>query len=586
MFRGFRWQLSAFIAALILFAAGMAYRASLQTARTSLPPPAEPTAISPAPLPTETPFPTAAFQSSLSALNPRTIAYREGMVGDVQRLNPIFAHLNPIDNDISSLIFEGLYKTNAYGEPAPRLAADLRISSDHLEYVVKLREDVKWQDGIAFTAADVAYTMALLSDPEYAHFSPLSQFWQTVETQRLTDYLVRFRLAQPLGSFTALLTIGILPEHALKGTTVAQLAQHPFNLSPIGTGPYQLASLRSAAGDKIDAVHLQLAPVYGERPEGQSGYLLDGLQFKLYQSGAAAIQAYQLNQIDALANAAARGELMALPNSQVYTQIEPSLYILIFNWADNDEERIFADRRIRQALSLGLAQEELVQKHFVSNAAFADSPLIPGSWAYQPNPIWTNVNAAQAAKLLESGGFGQPDSAAETADDLEALPSFSLLVEDKAALRALAGDIAAQWQRLGFQVAIETAASSQLTDQLEAGDFQAAIVRQQIGSDADVYRYWHPSQHLNGQNYGAVSHDAISELLENARREPNGIHRANLYRQFQETFAEQAIAIPLYYPLYTFAVRDTIEGIRLGNMGRAADRFRGIQHWRPTALAG
>ena len=586
MFRGFRWQLSAFIAALILFAAGMAYRASMQTARTPLPPPAEPTAISPAPLPTEPPLPTATSRSSLNALNPRTIAYREGMVGDVQRLNPIFAHLNPIDNDISSLIFEGLYKTNAYGEPAPRLAADLRISSDHLEYVVKLREDVKWQDGIAFTAADVAYTMSLLSDPEYARFSPLSQFWQTVETQRLTDYLVRFRLAQPLGSFTALLTIGILPEHALKGTTVAQLAQHPFNLSPIGTGPYQLASLRSAAGDKIDAVHLQLAPVYGERPEGQSGYLLDGLQFKLYQSDAAAIQAYQLNQIDALANAAARGELMALPNSQVYTQIEPSLYILIFNWADNDEERIFADRRIRQALSLGLAQEELVQRHFVSNAAFADSPLIPGSWAYQPNPIWTNVNAAQAAKLLESGGFGQPDSAAETADDLEALPSFSLLVEDEAALRALAGDIAAQWQRLGFQVAIETAASSQLTDQLEAGDFQAAIVRQQIGSDADVYRYWHPSQHLNGQNYGAVSHDAISESLENARREPNGIHRANLYRQFQETFAEQAIAIPLYYPLYTFAVRDTIEGIRLGNMGRAADRFRRIQHWRPTALAG
>lgn len=590
MFRGFRWQLSAFGLALILFAAGVAYRASLQTgiqtARTSSPPPAQSTASSPAPLPTETPFPTAASRSSAGALNPRTMNYREGMVGDVQRLNPIFAHLNPIDNDISSLIFEGLYKTNAYGEPAPRLAADLRISSDHLEYVVKLREDVKWQDGIAFTAADVVYTMSLLSDPEYARFSPLAHFWQTVETQRLTDYLVRFRLAQPLGSFTALLTIGILPEHALKGTTAAQLAQHPFNLSPIGTGPYQLASLRSAGGDKINAVHLQLAPVYGERPEGQSGYLLGGLQFKLYQSDEAAIEAYQLNQVDALANAASRGKLMALPNSQVYTQIEPSLYILIFNWADNGAGKVFADRRIRQALSLGLAQEELAQRRFAANAAFADSPFIPGSWAYQPNPIWTNVNEAQAAKLLESGGFGQPDSAAETADELEALPGFSLLVEDEAALRALAGDIAAQWQRLGFPVAIETAAASQLMNRLEAGDFQAAIIRQRIGSDADVYRYWHSSQHLNGQNYGAVSHDEISELLENARREPNGIHRTKLYRQFQETFAEQAIAIPLHYPLYTFAVRDTLEGIRLGNLGTAADRFRGVQHWRPTALAG
>ena len=591
MFRGFRWQLSAFIAALILFAAAMTYRTSLQTgiptARTPLPP-AQSAASSPIPPPTETPFPTAASAIPVSAtrpLNPGIMSYREGMVGNIQRLNPIFAHLNPIDSDISSLIFEGLYKTNAYGEPVPRLATGVRISSDHLEYAVKLREDVKWQDGIAFTAADVVYTMSLLSAPEYAHFSPLSQFWQTIETQQLTDHLVRFRLAQPLGSFTALLTIGILPEHALKGTTVAQLAQHPFNLSPIGTGPYQLSSLRTATGDKINAIHLRLAPVYRERPEGQNGYLFSGLQFNLYHSAEAAIQAYQLNQVDALANVASRGKLMSLPNSQTYTQVQPSLSILIFNWDDSDE-KIFADRRTRQALALGLDQQQLVQRHFASNAAFADSPFVPGSWAYQPNPVWASVDAVQAAKLLKSAGIGQPDSAADTADDLETLPAFSLLVEDVPALQALASDIAAQWQQLGFQTVIETATSSQLMNRLEAGDFQAAIVRQQIGSDADVYRYWHPSQRLNGQNYGAVSNDEISELLETARREPNGIHRTNLYRQFQETFAEQAIAIPLYYPLYTFIVRDTVTGIRLGNLGTAADRFRGIQHWRPTALAG
>ena len=584
MFRGFRWQLPAFILALILFAAAMAYRISLQTsmpaARTS--PPAPSAASGPTPPPAETPFPTAPALPSPGASNPR--AYREGMVGGVQRLNPIFAHLNPIDNDISSLIFEGLYQTNAYGEPVPRLAADLRISSDHLEYVVTLRQDVKWQDGIPFTAADVMYTMSLLSAPEYADFSPLSRFWGTVETQKLTDYLVRFRLAQPLGSFTALLTIGILPEHALKGTTVAQLAHHPFNLSPIGTGPYQLSSLHSAGGSHIDAVHLRLAPVYAARPEGQNGYLLDELQFKLYQSDEEALQAYRLNQIDALANAAPRRELMTLPYSRVYTQVEPSLYILILNWADNDHGEVFADRRVRQALSLGLDQQALAQSHFASNAAFADSPLVPGSWAYQPHPIWSNVHAEQAAKLLESAGFGPPDS---TADDApKALPSFSLLVEDQAPLPALAGDIAAQWQQFGFQVAIETAAPSQLINRLEAGDFQAAVLRQQIGSGADVYRYWHPSQRLNGQNYGAVSNNEISELLENARRAPNGIHRASLYRQFQETFAEQAIAIPLYYPLYTFIVRGTIDGIRLGSLGTPADRFRGIQHWRPAALAG
>ena len=73
MFRGFRWQLPAFILALILFAAAMAYRISLQTsmpaARTS--PPAPSAASGPTPPPAETPFPTAPALSSPGASNPR-----------------------------------------------------------------------------------------------------------------------------------------------------------------------------------------------------------------------------------------------------------------------------------------------------------------------------------------------------------------------------------------------------------------------------------------------------------------------------------------------------------------------------------
>ena len=54
----------------------------------------------------------------------------------------------------------------------------------------------------------------------------------------------------------------------------------------------------------------------------------------------------------------------------------------------------------------------------------------------------------------------------------------------------------------------------------------------------------------------------------------------DFYRQLQEAFAEQVIAIPLYYPLYTYVLRDTIEGVQLGYVATPADRFRGIREWR------
>ena len=596
MLRGFRWQLVAFVLAVILFIIGFAYRSSIQPSPQPKQAPTTPeTVVGPSVTatlePTQeilpTPFPeTSDIQPSTSP--PAIPIYREGIVGNVQRLNPIFAHLNPVDSDITSLIFEGLMTTNDFGEPILNLASDYVISNDGLEYVFTLRTDVLWQDGQPFNADDVVYTMSLLSSPDYANYSPTAPFWQSVETQKLSDNLVRFRLTQPLGSFTSFLTIGILPEHALKGTTVSQLASHPFNLSPIGTGAYQLSALRANSGEGIDEIYLQFAPVYKQRPEGQAGYAYRDLIFRLYDNPSDAVQAYNSGDLNALANVTSRTELRFLPNSRIYTQVEPDVTMLLFNW-EADDRKVFADRRVRQALSFGLNQVEIIERYLATDSSFADSPLIPGSWAYQPNPIWTTFDMPQALQLLESANIKPPTPISETeveqpVDD-GSLYTFSILVEDIDPMPAVANDIASQWRQLGFDVSVETANTESYQNRLQTGDFQAVIATLPIGSDPDVYRYWHPGQYPDGQNYGAVSNNEVAELLELARRDSNGINRANLYQQFQQRFAEQAIAIPLYYPLYTFVARDSIEGIKLGYLGTSSDRFRTIGQWRPMSSA-
>ena len=158
MLRGFRWQLVAFVAAAVLFVAALANRAA------SVPvPPATATsqvatATEPAPLsPTITPNPGVLIQPQAS--QSEVVTFREGLVGPIQRLNPLLT--DPAERDITSLIFEGLTRINAYGEPVPSLAKSWVISSDGLEYVVTLRDDVLWQDGLPFSARDVVYTMSI-----------------------------------------------------------------------------------------------------------------------------------------------------------------------------------------------------------------------------------------------------------------------------------------------------------------------------------------------------------------------------------------------------------------------------------------
>ena len=482
------------------------------------------------------------------------------------------------------MIFDGLFASNAYGAPVPELAEEVIISFDDLEYVLRLRDDVLWHDGVAFSADDVLFTMNLLADPAYAAYSAASQFWQTVETQKLGEHLVRFRLAQPLGSFPLRLTIGILPEHVLRGTTVEQLASHPFNLSPIGTGAYQLGGLMTNGGGAVESVKLQASPAHQQRLSQAAMNQLHELEFRLYRSEADAIDAFKANRANSLANIGSRSGVLSLPNARVYTSLRGSLQTLIMNW----ESHLLSDRRMRRALSLTLDLPRLIARRFGGEVAFADSPLLPGMTAYAPDEFWRQHDAELAAVMLEAALAAHERDETETESDAETTGeaglAYTLVAGGAPPLPQLAADIAAAWSGLGLDITVEALDAAALESRLREGDFDMAIVEQRIGSDPDVYRFWHPSQ-AGGENYGRAAQDEIAELLDTARRLRDGIARQEHYQAFQRVFAEQALAIPLYYPLYTLAVSHDVTGIRLGLIGNGADRFRDVSQWRISGLA-
>jgi peptide/nickel transport system substrate-binding protein len=600
MLRGFRWQLVALLTAASLFAISLLVRSTdTQVPPTATPAPdAEITAQATA-LPTEIPVQSPVIRAP-NQDNDGVTTYREALVGNVQRLNPLFAAMNPVDRDITSLIFEGLTETNAYGEPQARLALDWTISSDGLEYTVRLREDILWQDGLPFNADDVVYTMSILRSPDFPGPAELGAFWRTVETEKLGDHLVRFRLTQPLGRFLDMLRIGILPAHALQGTGAAQLAAHPFNLSPIGTGPYQLEAVR-VNGNTIVAVDLRVAPNYRQRPEGQTGYALDRLRFIMFGDFASAREALAQGRVDGLVAGERRERrpLLNIGGVVPYTQIQPDLGVIIFNWA-NPNTAFFREQRLRVALEVGVDRSSVVERNLLNEAVRADSPIMPGSWAYLSDLPWPPHNPGEARDLLARAYERAQETAAaeateapetteeaiEESTEAPAAPSnilfsFEILAPDDEALARMAQEIATQWMQYGLGVTVVTADEATFQARLESGDFDAALVELSLGdsADPDVYEFWHEGQYENGKNYGGASDRRVSEALEKARQETSGVNRVVYYQQFQRDFVDRAIAIPMYYPLFTYAVADDVQGVQLGFIGTPADRFRNIRDW-------
>ncbi len=594
MLRGFRWPLVFLVLALVLLGVAIRFRPT--------PPPLE---VSATPAPTSTPpsavnapqpLPPAAIESP--------VMVREGVVGRAHRLNPLFAELNPVDRDITRLIFEGLVTTNAYGEYIPQLATDWIIAPSGLEYVFRLRQDVLWQDGIPFTATDVAATFNLLQAPGDALPADLTSFWRTVEVELLDEYTVRFRLAQPLAAFLDYLRLGILPAHVFQGLAPEQLPEHPFSLSPIGTGPYQLESI-TGNSDGITAISLRVAPVYRQRPEGQGAYQVERLVFQMFVSEAAAIEALRSGAIDAFGGVSGQ-DLYDLEQAgiiQTHITLAPTIGLVLFNWS-SEHTPAFRDNRARLALTFGADRAGLVNRHLSGRAVLADSPIVPGSWAYAGPVSWPAYDPAQALELLTEVSFATPEpqvtatpegtpppeptlepEITPTPTEVPPVYDFALLTTDDPAQISLATELAAQWTQLGLTVQVEHLPQDRLFERLDAGDFDAALVELTLSPrvDPDPYVFWHQGQAPDGQNYGAVSDRRSSELLEMARRDANGIHRAEYYAEFQQIFAARTLALLLYYPVYEYAVSTRIEGVEIGYLSTPADRFFSLGHW---VLAG
>lgn len=581
MLRGFRWQLLAFVVAVVLFSVSLATRFIDTTSDiTPVASPTHETILTETPQPTFTPM--ADVPTPLPPRVPSSVTtYREGLVGSVQRLNPLLADLNPVDSDLVALIFEGLTRINAHGEVVPALARDWVVSGDGLEYVFTLRDDVLWQDGIPFTSADVVYTLSLLGAPGFPGAAELCAFWRTVEIEGITDHLVRFRLAQPLASFPEALKIGILPYHALQGASADEVAYHPFNFTPIGTGPYQLEALRTDGGE-IRQVDLRFAPVYRQRPEGAAGYLLERLSFHLYKTSDDALAALQNGEIDAYATAdyTQRQALMVIQDSvMLHTTYAPVVGMLIFNWV-NDDLPVFREHRVRQALMRGLDRTSLIERHFLNTAASANSPLLPLSWAYEygsGGAVWPGYDQAAARELLSA-----TQAARNVASDSgEPFFRFTILTLDTPALANMAREIATQWAQLNLGVDVAVVDAETYAQRLENTQFDVALVELSTGgsADPDIYSFWHQGQYPDGKNYGGANDRTISESLERARRDANGLHRRQYYSVFQREFIDRTIAIPLYYPLYTYATRAEVSGIQLGFISASPDRFMTIGDW-------
>jgi ABC-type transport system substrate-binding protein len=157
-----------------------------------------------------------------------------------------------------------------------------------------------------------------------------------------------------------------------------------------------------------------------------------------------------------------------------------------------------------------------------------------------------------------------------------------LLVTNDPALVGMAQDIIQAWNAIGVSVQIVVTDVSTFNARLLKGYFDAALVELNLApsADPDPYTLWRQPPADGGLNFGGMNDRRLNDLVEAARREPNGVQRAALYHDYQKTFFDDAAALLLYDPVYVYGADTRLAGIQLGFIAEPSDRFRTIQDWQ------
>ncbi|MCW5875645.1 MAG: peptide ABC transporter substrate-binding protein [Anaerolineales bacterium] len=503
--------------------------------------------------------------------------YIEGLVGSVGRLNPLLDDANPADQDVNRLLFGSLLRFDDRGNPQPDLAEVWGISLDGLQYNFKLREGLQWHDGQPLTTADIVFTIELMRSSELPIADDLRALWAGVEVNAFDDLHIQFLLPAPFAPFADQLTFGILPQHILGEMEPAAILNAPFNLDPVGSGPYRFDDLISEAGTVTGVVLQAWDGYYAGRP------FIDQIIFQYYPTPTAALQAYRQGDVLGISYVGADilQEVLDDTSLSLFTSRLPRLGLLLFN-LDNSSVPFFQEQEVRQALLQGINRQWIIDRFLGGQAFVADGPILPGSWAYNENVASVPYDSEAAIAQLRQLGYTIPAEGGQVRSRDGLALEFDLVHPEEPPYPQIAQSIRDDLAVLGVQVTLRAVPyEALLSDYLGSRNYQAALVDINLTNspDPDPYPFWHQSGVTGGQNYSKWDDRRASEYLEQARVSVSQAQRLRLYRNFQTHFGFELPALPLYFPVYNYAISSQVRGVSIGPIYQSSDRFATITEW-------
>lgn len=512
------------------------------------------------------------------------------------------------DGDILSMFLSSsLFEVNDNFEIIDTGVATLNVDAKNKKATIKIKDGIKWSDGVPLTADDIIYAYEVLGSKDYTGIRYTKEYQKVIGmndyhsgksktisgVKKIDDKTVEIsfsEMGQSIFSGGNGLMTNALPKHYLKDVPIKNLvSSDKIRTKPVTLGPYNLVKI--SRGESMEFV---ANPYYYKgKPKIKKAIL----QVVNPQSIVAALKAgkydYVMEMPDSLYN-----NYKDFRNLEVLGQQDLYYSYVGFKLGHFDKAKgenvsdpnaKMADLNLRQAMIYAIDVDQIAQAFYFGLRQRATSSIPPVFKKYFPKDLTGfPYNLAKAKQLLDESGYKDVNNDGFR-EDKNGKP-----LQIKMAFMA-GGDVAEplaqfylqSWKKIGLNVSLTTGRLLAFQNfyekvQGDTKDIDVFFAAWGVGTDVNPTSSAGRSSQLNFTRFVSPENDKfIAEILgEKSLTIPN--YKAEMYKKWQEYYINQAVEVPLMYKYKLTPVNKRLKNVYIGY--DSALKNEGIQKWELTAI--
>ena len=477
-------------------------------------------------------------------------------------LRPLF----PQERDIVSLyavIYESLVVIDDNGIPQPHLAESWTETGDGKTWVFTLRENVTFSDGTPLTAYDVEasgnWILNLAKDETAADRGFYANIRYMVSSFKARDEkTIEVKAARPYYGLLYSMTFPIVPASQVDAA------------NPVGTGPYVVTAFEPGSYMllSVNENWWQMTPQVRE------------ITVTFYPNNKDMITAYEYGRVDtvftrSVAAAQYKSGLSSLSIAYDTRQLE----VLMMN----HRERSFPldNPNIRRAIRYAINIDAIAKHVYMGMTVDADTPIPSNSWLYLDQEKSFTYNPEKAREILAAEGWSDltgdkilnyPVEGAEKPKNF--VLKLHVYEDPENDVRyETANMIKDDLAKVGIHCNITNVSFEEGLDILEAGSFDLFLCAFQMDVVPDVGYFLRKG---NAQNYGKYNSTAMTDLIDELRKQETQAGFAYSSQAIQQQFLADTPFVCLFYragAILTRKMFTTVRSIREYELLRGIESF-------------